>query len=661
MQRFLLILTGILAGLILYGEDWHDYPELPVAPEPVNLVRNGGFENGGDGWQLGSGFAVDSYGRGGGNGLRYERRDPADYQVATQELTGLRPNIQYTLQGAVQIAPANAEASIYVEAYRKSDGKYDHGFYVSTKALADWNPLEIGFDTPADAGAYHWRVGMYLAREQTGSLLFDEISVTETRPEWSVAQLFPMLERIDTSAGELELASSVLGEFRYPQKSPPVWRVAAEVLADGRVEAEALAPVAAERLRLAFPGLVPGEKTLRVTLLDTANRYRVASAELPLRVRENSTAGVTIDEYGRTLVDGKPFLPLGLYLNYPMKSELARLKNSPFNVIMPYASVRMRPDGGGELAAANLNDICAVLDWWHEAGFKVIFSLKDLYPATVLAAPYLPWADCTDDNEAVTLLVQGLKGHPAILAWYICDEMSVRHKDRLLDRRRLVNSLDPEHPTWAVFMETNIIAPTRGGYDILGVDPYPIRSGSSDNMRTIVDFMVRSRERMRFHGDRLAMWTVPQIFGYQAYGRPEGRVPSADEMIAMTLLEAIFGAKGFVFYADMDIGKGGVGFDEHWARVLRLGEVMKELEPFLLSIEAEPEFKLEVLSGEVYARAFRDGERIRLLLTGVGPGTAKAIIRIDAELTSRHGSTRQAAPGVYEFTGENICFDILGN
>ncbi len=638
--------------------EWRDYPAVAPPPEPADLVSNGGFDAGLDGWTVAPGYRWTADGRNGGGAVEYLRADPGDYQVLTRELTGVEPETGYVLSGAAAIADPGVDVSIYVEAYDRSDGKYHHGFYVGTRAHADWNPLEIRFNSGPDAARYRWIVGVYMAKNQTGRVVFDDLSVLPAAPAWQVAQLWPIGESVYAGDGRIELAASIAGEFVYPRRVPAELAVAAEVYDGGRLLAESPATVDDERIRLKFPELAVGDRRLRLTLFDRANRVRLAEAEAPLRVCPPPAGGVTVDRYGRTLVDGEPFMPLGFYLNYPMRGELERLRDTPFNAIMPYASVRMRPDGGGDLDTAAIDDIRAVLDWWHQAGFKVIFSLKDLYPAGVVSAPYLPWRGVADGDAVAQLMVEAFRDHPALLAWYICDEMSVRHRDLLTARRRLINRLDPAHPTWAVFMETEIIAPTRTGYDILGLDPYPIRDGRADSMASIVRFMRDGRDRMSFNGGSLSMWTVPQIFGYQSYGRAADRVPTADEMIAMTLLEAIFGAKGFIFYSYMDIGTGGVAFDEHWARVLELGRTIKALEPFILSIEPAPPFELEVREGDVHARAFAAGGEIRLAIAGVGPGPARAVIRIDAEVVSATGATRKIAPGVYEFTGGDICYDI---
>ena len=45
---------------------------------------------------------------------------------------------------------------------------------------------------------------------------------------------------------------------------------------------------------------------------------------------------VRFDRHGRTILDGKPFLPLGMYWNDVNAEDLAVYSNTAFNCLMPY-------------------------------------------------------------------------------------------------------------------------------------------------------------------------------------------------------------------------------------------------------------------------------------------------------------------------------------
>lgn len=74
---------------------------------------------------------------------------------------------------------------------------------------------------------------------------------------------------------------------------------------------------------------------------------------------------VYIDQTKRTIIDGHPFFPMGMYFStsYLNTSHpaLRNISQSPFNFVMPY----------GEASVANM-------DAAHALGIKVAYSLKDL-------------------------------------------------------------------------------------------------------------------------------------------------------------------------------------------------------------------------------------------------------------------------------------------
>ena len=88
------------------------------------------------------------------------------------------------------------------------------------------------------------------------------------------------------------------------------------------------------------------------------------------------------------------------------------------------------------------------------------------------------------------------------------------------------------------------------------------------------------------------------------------------------------------------------------------------LEPYLLSLRKAPQIKLKVIKGKVRAKAFLsdDGKSIRVLIAGVGPGEAEAIVEIPGwkNLDSLTGNSKNCN-GKYRFQGKNICYDILKN
>ena len=101
---------------------------------------------------------------------------------------------------------------------------------------------------------------------------------------------------------------------------------------------------------------------------------------------------------------------------------------------------------------------------------------------------------------------------------------------------------------------------------------------------------------------------------------------------------------------------------EFWPRVTATAKLLRQLEPWLLSLEKAPNVTVEnKTSSIVDARAFSSNGKLRILITGCGPGKAKAVITIPKHqnLKSRFGNTKALGGGKYLFNGNNISSDIL--
>ncbi len=113
------------------------------------------------------------------------------------------------------------------------------------------------------------------------------------------------------------------------------------------------------------------------------------------------------------------------------------IANSPFNTVLNY-----------EINTGNIEQIRKYLDAVNKSGLKIIYSIKDFYEGT----KYYPKKvdKYKGEKEMTRGIINEFKDHPAILAWYINDELPEKYISRLKDRYRLVKDLDKDHPTWSV-------------------------------------------------------------------------------------------------------------------------------------------------------------------------------------------------------------------
>ena len=510
----------------------------------------------------------------------------------------------------------------------------------------------------------------YLTRGNTGTVWFDDVTIETEPPAWSAYLILPSQERLDPAGGRIVLGSVLVGRFLpAPERIEDAdLSCMIRVVAGGGQVAGLRAAVLDGRITTVLPALPPGPAVLRLTLRETKHKWILGEQEIPVTVAAlppPSSTACRIDARGRALVAGKPFLPVGLYLSGIQRADLDRLAASPFDCVMPYAGIDLKFDGS---TRTGIEAVREVLDASVAKGIKVIFSIKDMYAGTQWAQT--EWEGAKGEAAVVERAVGAFKDHPALLAWYVNDERPLAMLDRLVERRRLVNRLDPDHPAWAVLDQFDAIPSYGGSYDVLGIDPYPIRDNGSRDMARVLDGLEMSARGIGT-SDGLPLWVVPQIFSwgmYDAKTREEmlkkSRYPTEAEMRAMTLLCALKGARGFVFYSYFDLFRpmAKPDLDRRWGEIVRVGKMVRDLEPFLTAADPPVPVEVPVADGRVVAARLGDGSgRTIVIVAGIGPGTCRAVFPVDPgkRYVSRYGLCTPAGPGRFRFRGTDICADIL--
>jgi len=317
-----------------------------------------------------------------------------------------------------------------------------------------------------------------------------------------------------------------------------------------------------------LPELPAGRYELRTRLLDEQGNVVGEDAEgvevlQPLEQRER----VWIDDKGRTMVEGKPFFPFGLYLGPTEDEHLARIAAAGFNTILCY--------GYGQGA-----DPKAYMDRAQKHGLRVIYSVKDFYEGTKWTPPQGK-TGLDVAREYVTMV----RDHPALLAWYINDELEAKWIPRLKEMYELVMELDPKHPAFQVLCKPEEFGAYYRVTDVLGVDPYPVPRHPLDMVGDWVDAGVKAVQ------ERKPVWVVPQLHKWAIYsGEDKDREPTYEEKRCMAYLGIIHGARGMIFYSYFDLSREKNRsqappevFEKRWEEVTRIAGEIKSLIPIVLN------------------------------------------------------------------------------
>jgi len=273
------------------------------------------------------------------------------------------------------------------------------------------------------------------------------------------------------------------------------------------------------------PKMEDGETvTLRMDAMQggkTLWTKRFAVKQYPRARRE-----ITLRDDGVTLVDGKPFLPFGMYSS--PSSEFAYLRRMGFNAAHSYSPVN-----------------AAYMKAAEEAGLLVVPRMrgKTKRGQRIYHDPGL--------DDAVALKYVGeLKDSPALLGYYLFDEPNpgACPRSKLLALCDWVRAADPYH--LAAGCNNSFQTAYYRVSDAMMVDNYPIPGPMDGLIRDL-------RDGAAAQSPNLGLWFVPQAFNYETHftttlkKRRHGfrRPPTFDEIRTMPWLGIALGARGLFYYS----------------------------------------------------------------------------------------------------------------
>ena len=336
--------------------------------------------------------------------------------------------------------------------------------------------------------------------------------------------------------------------------------------------------------------------------------HAVATSSIYILDRKLENAKVSIRGDGVTLVDGKPFFPLGLFMPNPWygktsayptdETDWKDISDKGFNLIK-YSPFWMKsflhPDKNGvRITAEERRDSWGVLDRINKTGLKVAMVVNQFCFNDI------------DDLDGLRSYVSEFRGHPAVLCWYLADEPDLGGipPQRLEKAYRIIKEIDPSHPVCVLVM--GAFASFRNAGDIMMADKYPIRDAES-RPHSAAYYVSYAGVNALKPGQ--AFWMTPQFFCN--YPQEEWkRCPTVEEEILMSFQSVCAGAKGLMYFAYSSENKRtttGVPSPypivgkrlswELWEGSKHMNQLLAESEPFILSGTAVPDITVEKISG----------------------------------------------------------------
>ena len=282
-----------------------------------------------------------------------------------------------------------------------------------------------------------------------------------------------------------------------------------------------------------------------------ADGRRIGKSETPFTRLEKPVARrVAFDRYNRTRVDGKPFFPLGMYISRISGLNATNLDvycQAPFNCILPYA----QPESREEF------DVC------RRRGLMLIASVYKVWAGRRTA-----WVKSeADEQPYLHRVMSQFRDHPALLAWYIGDELPAAMIPRMAVRQTFMAAEDPDHPTYFCNCNIDEMRDFLPGYDVVGSDPYPIGREQIKALPISLAAEWTRETRMRSLGVR-PMWQIPQAFDWAWFGNGENpKFPTHEEFRNMSYQCIAEGANGLIYYSFTQMQRKDKDFAAHWAYV----------------------------------------------------------------------------------------------
>lgn len=264
---------------------------------------------------------------------------------------------------------------------------------------------------------------------------------------------------------------------------------------------------------------------------------------------------VKIRSDGTTLINKKPFFPLGLYIGWKSAKEermraLQDIAKAGFNTI--HAGV---PD---------LNDYETFLDEAKRLGVYVISERTGGLPA----------------------LVNRFKHKPAVLGWDISDDVDdgTNTPEQVDAFNNQIKSSDPNHITYVSGASTKIVHFANCS-DVVAMQSYPVRVKPPDLSSTYSTMFLTRQAVAKFNGTAYANL---QAFNWAATQRNEdkdARLPNSHELRNMTYQALLAGAKGIIYYAYNDENWYLPTHQHFWESLKSLVPEIQSISPMLLDAD----------------------------------------------------------------------------
>jgi hypothetical protein len=382
------------------------------------------------------------------------------------------------------------------------------------------------------------------------------ITVNSTTRTLAVAPVMEVMTQYDRYTSEPEILTRV--RLNISEETAKSAKLVAEVSNNrGVILSKGFTKLSAGETYIKIPGigkLADGEYNLSFKCLDAKGKDLASFAQNILKLAP-ALHEVKTDRISRVLmVDGKPFIPVGLLWEGQMSPELLQyLKTNGSNTVVAVLNRYRKEPWSSYLRP--------ILDNAEKSGLKVKIFMG------------------YDDKGEIGKVIQEFKQHPAVLAWETYDEVFTtewgKNNHNIVTKTlKELGGMDPYHPVGMNDNEYGISYLKSKGLDfpgdIVSIDYYPYPP--SGNIAGTADYVKLAHEIGRKDGKSSSIY----LFGAgYAYFAPREFTPAEQEY--STYLSVISGATGVIYFASHPKSKS------NWSAICRLMREITKLTPVIAS------------------------------------------------------------------------------
>ncbi len=583
------------------GEVYFDKMELMKTSASENLVINGDFEEGKNGWNMYDASSVSFMEDGEGIYLKIAGTDGGKNPWVGRSVGGLVPGGMYTLSARVRSVSVTDGFGFKMEFLDASGSTVSESTELLSPTNSVWTEVSVSFTVPEDCVKMNLLARLFGA----GEVYFDDIEVKKAD------KAFPAFFMVPETA--FFYTENETGGVRIRENSGIYVFSADETLTlevrdDSRVLTTVSQPAESGK-RIVFPTAVLAEEgkayTLRVSLRNADGAELYSSSDTVYRYdrpKALDAEGVFRTESGEAV-----YPTIGYHADSASFGRMAELGVN---------TVQMNASGSTEALLANMDKAA-------ENGLYVLLNLYvDMYPAG------------HPNNAAHTCaVVEAVRDHSALFGYMLMDEPMANASrvggtaamyGYLKDSYTLIRDIDPVHPTYAVECYEGGFERTAACVDIFAVDMYPT------SLAAMPDRTYSTTKKAV-----AAAVGKPVYHILQAYNLSGSYEPSSSDMRHMAYQAFFAGADGIGYYPVCDadsilweneLYNGVACFAAEEQENLRAAFVLgtaeiiarSEDESGLCSIVYKKE-------GKVYAAAINRAEEEKSFVASVGDGNVRLI------------------------------------